>query len=219
MKAARSGVGKTAVLAGRGTEVKERSDEGLMLLAREGDEEAFAELARRYRAPILNFVYRFLGDRETAEDVSQDVFVRLWSNARTYTPKAKFSTFIYHVARNLCIDQLDKRRRLPPIASLGQEITDGDGRSHLLEEEIGDRKRGPHGELMRGELEAEIAAAIDALGDDHRLVFVLTELHGLSYQETARIAGCPVGTVASRKSAALKHLRDRLSVGAGAFAP
>ena len=190
----------------------ERSDEDLMLLVRAGDEVAFGALVRRYRTPILNFVYRFLGDRETAEDVSQDVFVRLWSSAPTYVPSAKLSTFIYHIARNLCRDRLDKYRRLPPIASLSQEIADGEGRGRLLEDEIRDPRRGPDGELMGRQTSAEIDAAIDALPDDLRAVFVLTELQGLSYAETAQIAGCPIGTVASRKNAAVRQLRQRLAL-------
>ncbi|MGQ9525046.1 MAG: RNA polymerase sigma factor [Armatimonadota bacterium] len=188
----------------------EPTDEELMLLARDGDEEAFDTLVRRHRGPLLNFIYRYVGDREAAEDLSQDVFVRLWSNAPTYVPLAKFTTFIYHIARNLCQDYMDKSRRLPSISSLSQEITDGRGRVHLLEEGLKDRSRGPEDELMMAETQAEIQAAINALPEDQRLVLVLTEMQGLSYQETARIVGCPVGTVASRKSTALRFLRDRL---------
>lgn len=182
-----------------------------MLRARDGDEEAFDELVHRHRGPVLNFIYRFLGDREAAEDLSQDVFVRLWSNAPTYMPLAKFTTFLYHIARNLCRDQMDKQRRQPSITSLNHGLTDDSGRVHLLEEELRDRGRGPQDELLMAETEAEIQAAIGELPEDQRLVFVLTEIQGLSYQETARIAGCPVGTVASRKSTALRYLRDRLA--------
>jgi len=189
----------------------EPSDEELMLLARDGDDEAFDTLVRRHRGSVINFIYRFVGDREVAEDLSQDVFVRLWSNAPTYVPVAKFTTFLYHIARNLCRDQMDKCRRLPSISSLSQETTDGSGRAHLLEEEVRDRRRGPQEELMMAETQAEIQAAISELPEDQRLVFVLTEIQGLSYQETAEIAGCPVGTVASRKSTALRFLRDRLA--------
>jgi RNA polymerase sigma-70 factor (ECF subfamily) len=182
-----------------------------MLLVREGDEEAFAILVRRHRGPILNFIYRYLGEREAAEDLSQDVFVRLWSHAPNYVPSAKLSTFLFHIARNLCRDHLDKKRRIPPIASLQAETTDGEGRSHTLEEEIRDPHRGPWRELSDRQLEREIEAALQTLPEDQRLVFVLTEMQGCSYERVAQIAGCPVGTVASRKNAAMKSLRKKLA--------
>jgi RNA polymerase sigma-70 factor (ECF subfamily) len=191
--------------------VVELRDEDLMLLAREGDEEAFATLVTRHRVAILNFIYRMLGDREVAEDLSQEVFVRLWANAKTYAPVAKFTTFIYHIARNLCRDQIDKYRRLPPIASLSQEVPDAEGHVHLLEDEVRDRRGGPQAELLKRERDLEIEAAINALSEEQRTIFVLTELQGMSYREVADVVGCPVGTVASRKSAAFKALRDRLA--------
>ena len=190
-------------------------DEDLMLLVREGNDDAFGLLVRRYRRPLLNFVYRMTGDPETAEDLSQEVFVRLWSNARTYTPTAKLSTFLYHIARNLYRDHLDKQRRCPTLTSLQLGMSDDEGSGRVLEDEIRDPGRGPYGELVRCQIEEEIAAALRTLPEDQRLIFVLTELQGLSYQAAAQIAGCPIGTVASRKSAAMKALRNRLSTDAG----
>lgn len=182
-----------------------------MLLVREGNETAFGYLVDRYRGPILNFVYKFLGDREAAEDVSQEVFVRLWKSARSYEPTAKFTTFLYLIARNLCLDYLDKYRRLPPLSSLSQEVRESEGTPRLLEEEIADPRYGPQGEFARRQLALDIEAAIQALPEDQRTVFLLTELQGMSYQQAAQVVGCPMGTVASRKSAAVKSLRDRLA--------
>jgi RNA polymerase sigma-70 factor (ECF subfamily) len=187
------------------------TDEDLMLLAREGDREAFSLVTQRYRGPILNFIYRMVGDSEVAEDLSQDTFVRLWLYAKTYVPSAKLSTFLFHIARNLCRDHLEKCRRRPPLASLSEPTTDGEGRPRLLEEEIRDPGRGPQGQLSRQQLAQEVEAALLILPEDQRTVFVLTEFHGLPYQAVAQIVGCPVGTVASRKSAALKLLRNQLS--------
>ena len=189
----------------------ESTDEDLMLLVREGDRGAFDLLVQRHRRSTLNFVYRFLGDREAAEDLSQEVFVRLWSCSPGYVPSAKLTTFLYHIARNLCRDYLDKTRRHPHVVSLLEERGDGEGHSRRLEEEIRDPRGSPHRELASRQTEAEIETALGALPEDQRLVFVLTELQGCSYETAAQIAGCPVGTVASRKSAAIRALRKKLS--------
>ena len=189
----------------------EVGDEDLMLRVRAGDEDAFGILVRRHRTPIINFIYRLIGDSEVAEDLSQDVFVRLWSSAPTYTPTAKLTTFLYHIARNLCRDHLDKIRRRPPLDSLSQERSDDEGRTRTLEDEVRDPGRGPLGELTRRQMESEIEAALHSMPEDQRMIFALTELQGMSYQAAAQVAGCPVGTVASRKSAAMKHLRNRLA--------
>lgn len=181
-----------------------------MMSVRDGNDDAFCRLVDRHRKPILNFVYRFLGNRETAEDVSQDVFVRLWAASRTYVPTARFTTFLYLIARNLCLDHLDKRRRLPPLTSLSQELGAGEGAPRTLEDEIADTRAGPYGEISRRERAAELERALLSLPEDQRLVFVLTEVQGFTYQQAAEVVGCPPGTVASRKSAAVKHLRTRL---------
>ncbi|MGC8833883.1 MAG: RNA polymerase sigma factor [Armatimonadota bacterium] len=189
--------------------MQELRDEDLMLLTKEGDEKAFNILVRRHRGPVLNFIYRYIGDQEAAQDLSQDVFVRLWSSAKTYVPSARFTTFLYHITRNLCRDYMDKFRRRPNLTSLDAHI-DAGGNVRTLAEELPDPTPDPQEALITSELEAKIQAAIDTLSEEQKLVFILTEIHGLPYREVAKIAECPVGTVASRKSAALKVLRDKL---------
>lgn len=190
--------------------MQELRDEDLMLLAKEGDERAFSVLVQRHRGPVLNFIYRYIGDQEAAQDLSQDVFVRLWSSAKTYVPSAKFTTFLYHITRNLCRDYMDKFKRQPSVTSLDAHISDASGNVRTLAEELPDPMPNPQEALITAELEAKIQAAIDSLSEEQKLVFILTEIQGLPYSEVAKIAGCPVGTVASRKSAALKALRDKL---------
>lgn len=181
------------------------SDEELMIKVREdGDEQAFELLVERHRKPILNFVCRFMGDREVAEDLSQDVFLRLWASASTYLPIAKFTTFLYTIARNLCLNALAKSRNSPPMQSLSK--TDME-----LQNGLADPSRSPEREVMGQEIEEKVREAVGKLSPEHRLVFILTEYHGLSYQEVAAIAQCPVGTVASRKNTAVRQLRNRLA--------
>ena len=192
------------------------TDETLMLRVRGGDDDAFDLLVRRYRNPIFSFILRSLGDRETAEELSQDAFVRLWSAAGSYVPTARFSTYLYHIARNLCRDHLDRLRTRTPALSLnGATRAESDW---TLEETIQDPRPGPDGELTRRALAEEIENALSALNPDHRDVFMLTEIHGLSYEEASSVLQCPVGTVASRKYAAMRTLRRLLaSLGAERF--
>jgi RNA polymerase sigma-70 factor (ECF subfamily) len=190
------------------------SDEELMMKVKDdGDEQAFGLLVQRYRKPIMNFVYRFMGDREVAEDLSQDVFLRLWASARTYLPIARFTTFLYTIAKNLCLNALAKSRSSPPMRSLSD--TDlgmvGARGSVTTHDGLADPKASPEREVVGREIENSIREAVGRLSPEHRLVFILTEYHGLSYHEVAAIAQCPVGTVASRKNAAVRKLRHRLA--------
>ena len=185
------------------------SDEELMMKVREeGDKRAFELLVQRHRKPILNFVYRFMGDLEVAEDLSQDVFLRLWTSAGTYLPLAKFTTFLYTIAKNLCLNALTKSRSSPPMQSLSGTDVEMDNQ---LQDRLAYPAGSPEQEVMGKEIEDKIKEAVGKLSLEHRLVFVLTEYHGFSYEEVAGVAQCPVGTVASRKNTAVRQLRHRLA--------
>lgn len=188
-----------------------RSDEDLMFAIKNGDSAAFDTLATRHYTNILNFIYRFVNDRVLAEDLCQETFLRLWRSAPTYQPLAKFTTFLYHIAKNVCLKQLARNGRIPPISSLEESIYDEGEGEHTRSEEIEDNRYLPEATIIAEEADQAIQAAIKALSEEHRLVFVLTELQGLSYQEVAEIAQCPIGTVASRKNAAVKQLQKSLA--------
>ena len=185
------------------------TDEELMLKVKEdGDGRAFELLVQRHRKPILNFVYRFMGDQEVAEDMSQEVFLRLWASAGTYMPIARFTTFLYTIARNLCLNALAKSRNSPSMQSLDEADAQAD---RQVQDKIADPSGSPEREAIGKETGRMIMEAIGKLSPEHRLVFILTEYQGLSYQEVAAIVQCPMGTVASRKNAAVRQLRDRLT--------
>ena len=148
------------------------SDEELMMKVKtDGDEHAFELLVRRHRKPILNFVYRFMGGREIAEDLSQDVFLRLWANAGTYLPIAKFTTFLYTIARNLCLNALAKSRNTPSMQSLDEADTDIDRQA---QDGMADPPGSPEREVIGKETEQRIMEATGKLSLEHRLVFILT---------------------------------------------
>jgi len=186
------------------------SDEELMIRVKEeSDQRAFQILVQRYRKPILNFVYRFTGDRDMAEDLSQEVFLRLWMSSRTYLPLSRFTTFLYTIAKNLCLNALAKSRNSPYIQSLN-EVDPGNSNSSVANG-LADPQASPERDTIAKEIGAKVEEAVNKLSPEHRIVFILTQYHGLSYQEVSEIVQCPVGTVASRKNTAIKQLRERLS--------
>ena len=187
-----------------------RSDEDLMFSVKEGNSAAFETLTKRHYTNTLNFIYRFVNNRMLAEDLCQETFLRLWRSAPTYQPLAKFTTFLYHIAKNVCLKQIAKDQRTPYTCSLESPIPNDSGGDYNLSEEIADNRYLPDEATIAREADEAIRTAIGDLSNEHRLVFVLTELQGLSYQEVAEIARCPVGTVASRKNAAVRQLQRRL---------
>ena len=149
-----------------------------------------------------------MGDQDTAEDLSQEVFLRLWASVSTYLPIAKFTTFLYTIAKTLCLNALAKSKSSPPMQSHNGMDAEQDARS---QNELADTRESPERAVVVKELGDKITQAVGKLSPDHRLVFILTEYHGISYQEVAAIAQCPVGTVASRKNTAMRQLRQRLA--------
>jgi len=190
-----------------------QSDEELMIRVREdNDTKAFEVLVQRHKKSLLNFVCRFMGDRELAEDISQEVFLRLWTSAGTYLPIAKFSTFLYTIAKNLCLNALARSKSLPKMQSLSEIIPGKDAdKDSQSQADPADPDGSPETKLINIEIESKIKEAVCKLSPEHRLVFILTEYHGLSYQDVASIVQCPVGTVASRKNAAVRSLRRYLA--------
>ena len=188
-----------------------QTDEQLMLSVKNGNRDAFQILTERHYTNTLNFIYRFVKNRPLAEDLCQETFLRLWRCVPTYRPIAKFRTFLYHIAKNLCLKQLAKEQRTPQIESLDIHYGDDDENFHPIAVAIADTQYSPEALLIAKETYEAIQAAINKLSKEHQVVFQLTELQGLSYQEVAKIVQCPIGTVASRKNAAIRQLRKFLA--------
>src|SRR4051812_24957019 len=190
------------------------TDEMLMVRYQRGEREAFAELVRRHNKPIYNFVLRHLRVPSVAEEVTQDVFMRLVQNAAEFKHEARFLTWLYTIARNLCIDQLRKlshRRH----ASLDQPQRDGSEQSEArpLGDSVADPN--PQASAERGALSSEVRSsivkAVDSLPDDQREVFLLREVANLPFRDIAEITGVAENTVKSRMRYALDRLKDALS--------
>jgi RNA polymerase sigma-70 factor, ECF subfamily len=185
------------------------SDEVLMVRYQRGDRDAFALLVKRYMKQVYNFVLRQLKAPALAEDVTQEVFMRLVQNAADFKHEARFSTWLYAIARNLCIDQLRRlqHRRHP---SLDQPVGESEGRT------LGDAVANEHyaasaeRAAVGSEVQATIVKAVEALPEDQREVFLLREVADLPFKEIAEITGVPENTVKSRMRYALDRLKQAL---------
>lgn len=173
-------------------------DVELMLLVKQGDEEAFGELMDRYRRPLTGFLYSLCWNHDTAQDYAQEVLVRLWLARERYVPIGSFKSYIYRIARNVWLQELRSMKCRPQP----QYFEDLD----LAEDEVDIEKL-----LIRRYADRKIRLAVAALPENHRLVFVLSHFQGLKYWEIAEILEIPIGTVKSRMSNAVNNLRQRLA--------
>jgi RNA polymerase sigma-70 factor (ECF subfamily) len=160
-----------------------------------GEERAFQELVERYQTRLLNFIYRTIGDREKAEDLVQEVFIRVYRHLHRFDRSKKFSTWAYTIASNLAKNELRNRSRNPLV--LFQTIKgnwDDDDRPLQFE----DTTARPDDLYRKRHLRELVAETVAKLPEHHRQVFVLRELEGKSYEEIAEITDCNLGTVKSR---------------------
>ena len=160
-----------------------------------GEERAFQELVERYQGRLLNFVYRTIGDRERAEDLVQEVFIRVYRHLHRFDRSKKFSTWAYTIASNLAKNELRNRSRNPLVLfqTIRKDWQDDD---RPLQFE--DPTARPDDLYRKRHLRALIEESVGKLPAHHREVFVLRELEGKSYEEIAEITDCNLGTVKSR---------------------
>jgi len=186
------------------------SDEDLMLLFKSGDQNAFNVLVRRWETPLLNLCNRFLQDIEKAKDIRQEVFLRVYKAAKRYKPSAKFSTWLYRITLNCCLDELrneKKKNRIP----LETDYEDNTGKRWLLEETLIDRSDLPDEIAEKNEITQIVKCAIAQLPDEQRAVVIMRHYEGLKFKEIAEIMDCPESTVKSRMYYGMEHLRRLLS--------
>lgn len=160
-----------------------------------GEERAFAELVQRYQTRLLNFVYRTVGDRERAEDLVQEVFVRVYRHLHRFDRSKKFSTWVYTIASNLAKNELRNRSRNPLVLFQSLQKNWEDEDRPLQFEDPTSR---PDDLFRKRHLREVVEKSVAQLPEHHRDVFVLRELEGKSYEEIAEITGCNLGTVKSR---------------------
>lgn len=160
-----------------------------------GEERAFQELVDRYQTRLLNFIYRTIGDRERAEDLVQEVFIRVYRHLHRFDRSKKFSTWIYTIASNLAKNELRNRSRNPLVLFQAIRKNWQDDDRPLQFEDPASR---PDDLYRKRHLRELVEQSVGRLPEHHREVFVLRELEGKSYEEIAEITSCNLGTVKSR---------------------
>jgi RNA polymerase sigma-70 factor, ECF subfamily len=170
-------------------------DSGVVAAFLAGDHRAFDELVQRYHVRLLNFIYRTIGDRDRAEDLVQETFIRVYRHLHRFDQTKKFSTWAYTIAGNLAKNELRNRSRNPLV--LFQTIRKNWEADHRpLEWE--DNTYRPDDLFRKRHLKAMVDSAVEQLPEHHRIVFVLREQEGKTYEEISEITGVNLGTVKSR---------------------
>lgn len=180
-----------------------RTDEELVARSKTGDTESFNQLVRRWERPIYALAYRTLGREEDARDVTQETFLRAFRALSGFKGDAKFSSWLYRIALNLCRDWMRKERRAPLVP-----VPEG------VEVEDMAAERGPSESVedlaARAEIGREVARAMAHLPPEQRQAIILKEYHGLTFQEIADLMRCPLSTVKTRVYQGLSTLRKQL---------
>lgn len=171
-----------------------------MGLIKKGDEKAFELLVARHQRAVYNLALRFLRDSDEAEDLAQDVFIRIYKAAATYTPEAKFTTWLYTIVRNLCFNVLRSRRQAV-IVSVDDEALP----------ELPAANDDPVQRITRRQIQEKVMQAVAKLPDNMRLAVIMSKYHGLSYDEIAGIMGCSVTAIKLRVHRAKAILAEELS--------
>jgi RNA polymerase sigma-70 factor (ECF subfamily) len=182
------------------------SDEALVAMSKEGDQPAFAELVNRYESKIYSLAHKMMGNREDAADVLQEAFLDAYKSLSHFKEKAKFSTWLYRIATNVCLMKLRKRKEA--LISLDEPLLTEEG-EYLRE--IPDWSTNPEAVVLNKELKQMMDEAIKALPPVYKSAFVLRNLEGLSNAETSKVLGESLATVKSRLHRARIFLRERLS--------
>jgi RNA polymerase sigma-70 factor, ECF subfamily len=189
------------------------TDEELMGKTAQGNEWAFETLVKRHEVRILNLIHRFIGDRHQAEDVAQEVFLRVWQAAQTYKPKAKFTTWIYRIAANLCLDNLKSAHHKQKFVHRDDEgKSPGEDSDHVF---FSAGSPSPEDLLLAAEENRHIFAALRSLPDNQRMAVILCKFDGLTYEDVGKVLGCSISAVESLLVRAKKSLREILSAPSG----
>lgn len=186
------------------------TDQEVVALARTGHEPAYRELIRRYERPIFSLVFRMVRDRELAEDLAQETFVKALNAIESYRPEFKFSSWIFKIANNAAIDHL-RRRELDTLSLDGSPHAETPEAMEATALQIGNRLESPLDAVEAKELGGAIEAAIGRLRPEYRSCILLRHVEGRAYEEIAEILNLPLGTVKTYIHRARNELRQSLA--------
>jgi RNA polymerase sigma-70 factor (ECF subfamily) len=182
-------------------------DAALMLRAKRGDRAAFTELVEKYKQPVMNFVYRSLRDEAEAEDLAQNVFLQVWKSRSRYKQTAKFSTWLFTIARNLCLNEIRRRSR-HPAESLEETHAENEDQPR---QQFEDKKNiSPPDKLLHGELAKKIEEALAELPENQCSAILLCRQDELSYEEISEILDCSLSATKSLIHRGRETLKEKL---------
>ena len=186
-------------------EATRATDEELVAAILDGEAALYTDLVERYRGRLINYLNRFLGNLQESEELSQEVFLRVYRALDRYNPRYRFSTWLFRVAKNAAIDLIRKRRlKLVPMQRVG---VDGQARELEFESE----ERDPYRTLRNVERRQAIGAAIDGLKEEYRELIQLRHFAEMTYEEIAEFKGMPLGTVKNKLFRGRRMLKARLA--------
>lgn len=193
-----------------------QSDASLIARCQKADVVAFNEIVSRYKNKIYNYVYRMTGNAEDAEDLTQEVFVRMYTNIGAFRAEASLSTWLFRIAGNLCVDAFRRgKKERGVVSSLDAPIGGADEEGQGATRDVPDWTNEPDALFARKELDGQIQAALAKLPPKLRSAVALHDIEGLSYEEIAETERVPLGTVKSRifnaRVALREHLRSYVS--------
>ncbi len=178
----------------------------LLERAKKGEVEAFELLIERYQKKVFNIALKMLGNHDDASELAQEAFIKIYKSIKGFKEESSFSTWVYRIATNVCLDELRKRKNRK-LTYLDEVIRSEDGD---LKREIADQGLSPDAIAEQKELKHALNQAILSLSEEHRIVLILRDLHGMTYEEIAKVTKCPEGTVKSRINRARLSLKETL---------
>lgn len=180
----------------------------LISMVKNGNMEAFEELIKNNEKIVYNICFRMLSNSEDAKDISQEVFIKIYKNIDKYNYKASFSTWIYKIAVNTCIDEIRKKKKeKEETVSIDSEILYGD---NTISPQYISKEPSPEERVINKENNNDIINSINKLSEEHKNIIVLRDVLGLSYIEISEVLDITIGTVKSRIARSRKSLRDIL---------
>ncbi|MFC1849692.1 RNA polymerase sigma factor [candidate division CSSED10-310 bacterium] len=188
--------------------LEKASDHYLMELTKDGDEDAFRIIVQRYKDPLTNYIYRIINDYDTAIDISQEVFIRVYRKASSYQPLAAFSTWIYRISTNLAINEIRKRKKYFTV-SIFSRLNDYEN-SYYEMPYSDESALNPEEEIGQIQLRSKVREVLNSLPIKYRIPLLLRELEDYSYDDIAKIVGVPQGTIKSRINRGRYILKNKL---------
>lgn len=186
--------------------MQEKGEKDLIRRAKQGELAAFEALILAHEKMVYNVALRMMQHSEDAKDLSQEVFLKAYKNMQNFDERAAFSTWLYRITMNTCIDEM-RRRKGKQTYSLEEEQ---EGEEGAMQRQIADMGDTPEESLLRQEQKGEILQALDTLSAEHKAAIILREIRGASYEEIAEIMELPLGTVKSRISRARNQLKEEI---------